>query len=359
MQHNEESIVRLLQEHCAHRAGLQLRDMVKLIYQNEHGCGHLISDPGESLERLRGEYNSLRESSDELFEEIGNGLCRLNLGAMGDGDVSLETVNGFAVYTARTVVGSREGLLLKLRILGACCKDGLLPFDHREAEAFLEDYISSGCPAVGHSQQYREVYSPAYRVVRREFMTYYPLFCRIDALMKEKSRTTVAIDGVCGSGKSTLGELVREVYGCNLFHMDDFFLPLPRKTPERLAETGGNVDYERFRSEVLQGLATGRRFSYRVYDCASRTMAESVRVTPARLNLVEGVYSLHPTLRDFYDLRVFLRISREEQHRRILARSGPRLLERFIGEWIPLEDRYFEEMEVQKRCELVFENDRC
>ena len=43
----------------------------------------------------------------------------------------------------------------------------------------------------------------------------------------------------------------------------------------------------------------------------------------ARLNIVEGSYSLHPALEPYYDLSVFLEISPESQRRRVLERNGP------------------------------------
>ena len=61
----------------------------------------------------------------------------------------------------------------------------------------------------------------------------------------------VAIDGMSASGKSTLGNLLKEKYQCNLFHMDDFFLRPEQRTKERLSEAGGNVDYKRFQEEIL------------------------------------------------------------------------------------------------------------
>ena len=59
------------------------------------------------------------------------------------------------------------------------------------------------------------------------------------------------------------------------------------------------------------------------------------------MEIVEGVYSLHPDLRDAYDLRVFLALDPKTQVERIRARSGEAMLQRFIAEWIPLEKRLF------------------
>lgn len=48
--------------------------------------------------------------------------------------------------------------------------------------------------------------------------------------------------------------------------MDDFYLQPHQRTTKRLREPGGNVDYERFETEVLQPMLTGEAFSYRPYD---------------------------------------------------------------------------------------------
>ena len=88
------------------------------------------------------------------------------------------------------------------------------------------------------------------------FRDYFPLFARIDALMRTGETIKVAIDGMSCSGKSSLAALLEKIYDCNVFHMDDFFLPREMKTPQRLAEPGGNVHYERFAEEVLTKLGT-------------------------------------------------------------------------------------------------------
>ena len=93
---------------------------------------------------------------------------------------------------------------------------------------------------------------------------------QIDELFAEKDIVIVAIDGKCTSGKTTLASKLAEIYDCNVFHMDDFFLRPEQRTPERFAEIGGNVDYERFREEVLLPLKSGKAFSYRPFDCCIR-----------------------------------------------------------------------------------------
>lgn len=174
----------------------------------------------------------------------------------------------------------------------------------------------------------------------------------IDALLARKDRVIVAIDGNCAAGKTTLAGILAREYDCNLIHMDDFFLRPEQRTAERYAESGGNVDYERFREEVLLPLGKGLPFSFRPFDCRTLTLGEGVQVSPGRLTLIEGSYSQHPYFGDAYDLRIFLSVTPELQRTRILERPAF-LHKRFFEEWIPMENRYFEEFEIRQKCDLV------
>lgn len=170
------------------------------------------------------------------------------------------------------------------------------------------------------------------------------MFAEIDSVrsarVKQEEPVVVAIDGACASGKTTLGSLLSNVYDANVFHMDDFFLQPHQRTPERLAETGGNVDYERFMLEVLEPLKAGQDFSYQQYDCGSQCLVPGIHVSVKPLNIVEGVYSRHPYFKNPYDLTYCLTVDPEEQHRRILDRNGKEMLKRFIEDWIPKENQY-------------------
>ena len=177
---------------------------------------------------------------------------------------------------------------------------------------------------------------------------------RIDRLLTEKETVIVSVDGSCASGKTTLAAALIRQYDCNLFHMDDFFLRPEQRTPERFAEPGGNVDYERFHDEVLLPLSRGEAFSYRPFDCQTFTLAEPVSVTPKKLTVIEGSYSLHPHFGDYADLKVFLQISPELRRERILARPAF-LHERFFHEWIPMEQLYFDTFAVASRCDLILD----
>ncbi len=337
----------------AHPAS-QPADAVKLCYQSAFAGGHMIADAQTSLAFLKEELLALPDRDEPLFEPIGGGYARLNLAAARRRGLLPETVNALFVRAANRCRGTMRDFAERLSALRALCLAGGCPFTPQALETYLTDYKLRGSPAVHHSDVYREAYAPAYRVVLESDLRALPALTRIDARLSCGQDAVVALDGRCGSGKTTLAALLAELYGAPAAHMDDFFLPPERKTPERLRQPGGNVDRERFAREVLPGLLNGEPFAYRPYDCHAGALArDAVRVPAARVRVVEGVYCLHPEIARAYHVKLFLTVSPETQRSRILARSGPEMLARFEREWIPLEERYFEAFSIESACDAV------
>lgn len=181
----------------------------------------------------------------------------------------------------------------------------------------------------------------------------FPHICsRIRQLLEQQDSVLVAIDGNSTAGKTTLAGMLAEAFPCNVFHMDEFFLQQHQRTPERLAEAGGNVDYERFQQEVLLPLTQGKAVSYRPFDCQSRSLQPPVTVPRQKLTIVEGTYSCHPFFGKAYDLTIFLSAAPELQRKRVLLR--PEFKHRMFFEvWIPMEQQYFDTFAIQDRCDIV------
>lgn len=167
----------------------------------------------------------------------------------------------------------------------------------------------------------------------------------------------IAIDGRCGAGKSTIAARLAEELNATLFHMDDYFLRPEQRTPERFSTPGENVDHERFLKEILIPLKEGRTITYSPYSCTTQTLLDPITVTPADIVIVEGSYALHPTLRAYYDLRVFLTLFPREQEARIRARNGDAIWPMFKNRWIPMEEAYHIYCEVEKYSDLILWTD--
>lgn len=184
---------------------------------------------------------------------------------------------------------------------------------------------------------------------------YDQVFNKIDKLITEEKTSIIAIDGMCGSGKSYLADLLASRYECNVFHMDDYFLPLDMRTDIRLTEPGGNVHYERFKEEVLDYLSEHKDVIYKPYICGLWKYDEPRRVEFKKLNIIEGSYSMHPYLNKSYNLSIFLEIDEEEQHNRISQRKEKNDLQQFINKWIPMESKYFDYYKIQSLCDIILD----
>ncbi len=164
----------------------------------------------------------------------------------------------------------------------------------------------------------------------------------------------IAIDGRCASGKSTLADIISGKTDCNIIHTDDFFLRPEQRTEERFSEAGGNVDYERFFSEVIVPLTQKGECEYRPFDCRTMTLADPIKTGRKSITIIEGTYSCHPYLGRYYDLCVFLKTSEKEQAKRLKKRNAA-LYERFEREWIPMEEKYFNSFGVEEKCDILIE----
>jgi Uridine kinase len=187
------------------------------------------------------------------------------------------------------------------------------------------------------------------------YINYHPVIEAVKKIVDENKPIIIAIDGRCGSGKSSLTVLLAEMFNCNIFHLDDFFLPFEMKTEERLTQPGGNVHYERFKAEVLESLQKHEAVTYRPYRCSIGALGEPVHVEFKNLTIVEGAYSLHPALKEVYGYKIFLTIDPEIQRERILRRNGEKALRAFLDKWIPMEEYYFSELNIQAQCDLIFD----
>jgi len=169
----------------------------------------------------------------------------------------------------------------------------------------------------------------------------------------KRERIVIAIDGRCASGKTTLGYYLQELFDANLFHMDDFFLQMHQRTEKRLAEIGGNVDYERFQTEVLMPLFAGEDILYRRFDCKRMTIAKGEWRKNRRITIIEGSYCGNPYFGDIYDLKIFTDIDEASQIENIRNRNGEEKLSVFKERWIPKEEAYFDKFLTKENSDIV------
>lgn len=183
--------------------------------------------------------------------------------------------------------------------------------------------------------------------------TYEALWQDICRYFSEDPSGILVLDGCCASGKTTLAQKIAEKFCGSIIHMDDFFLQQEQRTPQRLQEIGGNFDYERFSNEILPHLRQPYDFSYTPYDCHTKTLRSPIPIRSQHPIIIEGAYALHPRLSYPKHLSVCLQIEDTLQKKRLKQRS-PQLLERFLHEWIPKENAYFQMFHIFEKADITF-----
>ncbi len=324
---------------------MQPCDAVKLAYQNEFGSAHLCRSHDVEKSLLE-EYNRAK-SADDAFVDIGNGLTRLSV-------AFVESVSAAArvLYASASLVhGETSRFREKLATLLRAAENGVFSFSAEELSEYIKEYEKDGFLPVSHSEEYRRAYAPSYRVIDKRYKRLMPLIYQIDKKMREFGRVTVAIDGRAASGKTTAAELIARLYDGEVVHMDDFFLPPELRSENRYAEIGGNVHYERFKTEVAEPLAKKEHISYGKFSCHEGKITEHRKLRADGLVIVEGAYSMHPYFGDIYDIKAFSTVDESEQLKRIEMRDGALALRRFKEMWIPLEERYIAEGLCETRLE--------
>lgn len=173
----------------------------------------------------------------------------------------------------------------------------------------------------------------------------------LDKINKENI-SVISIDGRCAAGKTTLANNISSKCDSNIIHMDDFFLKPNQRLDSIYKDNNINVEYKRFIDEILIPLGNKETFSYRSWDCKKEEYKDSILVNPNKLTIVEGSYSCHPLLGEYYDLSVFLDIDNDKQIDRLRARGSD--VEMFKNKWIPLEEEYFNKLNIASKCHLYY-----
>lgn len=348
-------IEEIIEYHLQKYPQMQIQDVFKLLYQNEFGGEHLIEEENFK-EYLVEEISQVKKTEceeDEILETIGNKIYRVYLYAVKD-RLSVETLVQLCNISAQKQKGNEKSLLKNLRKFESMTRTCSLPFESEQVKQEIEDYQKRNFPSLHHSKEYRKNYHPHYRLISQEIAFYLPVFMSIEEKMRKQENTIVGIDGMAASGKTSLAKLLQRVYDCEIIHADDFFLQPYQRTEERFAEVGGNIDYERI-SEVLSTVKEGKQAFYRPYNCGTQKLEKEKNIEPQKLILVEGSYCLHRTMIDNYDCKIYLYCDEKIQEKRILERNGKDMLQRFVKEWIPMENTYAALEKIREKSDIALD----
>ena len=311
---------------------LQNQDKIKLIYQASLGPAHLVSDLSEKkvYKYIIKESKSKSTLNSPYYEWISENYLRVNI---------LKEKN--IKYLAKSFYNSASSTKYDIDIL----KENL--------KAYLneDEYFNYDFKPIHHSSIYNEEYMPHYRLIHKQYLS---LLMRIyqlyDYINMQKKHTIIALEGKCGSGKTTLAH---QCDNATILHADDFFLPRSLKSKERLAEIGGNINYELIK-ETLENIKKTwenkeDKITIKAYDC-SKDIYYDKDIKLKDKVLIEGVYSYHPYFNSLIDKCAYLFVDQSTQIERIMLRDNG---DRFLNEWMPLENKYFEKYKFLDNADII------
>jgi uridine kinase len=146
----------------------------------------------------------------------------------------------------------------------------------------------------------------------------------------------VAIDGYGASGKSTIASVLAGMTRAAVLPMDGFFRRPDQ--PDGDPDLADYYDVSRVRLEGLERLRAGEPAVFRAWDWETGAPGGVERVEPARVVLLDGVFSSSSQLADLVDLSVFVAAPEEVRLERLHVRIPP---EDWDERWLEAERRYF------------------
>jgi hypothetical protein len=159
----------LLEQHLGWYPRMELRDVYKLIYQAVLGSEHLISSSEEFSRYLQLEYERLQpDSSQQLFEPLrpDGSLFRLNLRPYKSRQLGFAQLISPLLQTSQFATGTRAELQATWNTFVDLCRQYYVEnYSETATRKFTRQLTTQDFPAMHHSEVYRRLYQPAYRLI--------------------------------------------------------------------------------------------------------------------------------------------------------------------------------------------------
>ncbi len=188
----------LIEEHLRRYPALELADLYKLLHQATEGSEHAVEDRVSAAAWLDREIRTLGpgpEAPEPLIETLGRGgrYVRVHLrpflaaggdparlleafvatagnsaardGALAPAPVGADRPHADSTFSDTDSDSLHVDLRIALSALEQTAAVDRLPWPKEEVAAFISDRMAEGFPAMHHSETYRQIYRPAYRVV--------------------------------------------------------------------------------------------------------------------------------------------------------------------------------------------------
>ena len=170
---NKEELIQnaILEEMHLHPEA-RLVDIYKFFFQGAFGPGHIIRDKQSALNYLQNELQSMTDFDSVLWQPVGYNkqYYRISLGLVKEGTLSEEELfNAFVQSADSSALPSIEEWIKEWNfVLNIIEAMNLKITDYEDDKSILDEMLKEGKNLVRHSDIYRKLYHPHYRVVNNK-----------------------------------------------------------------------------------------------------------------------------------------------------------------------------------------------
>lgn len=166
-----EPLNQIIINHYIKYPKMELTDYFKLIYQHVNGGNHLLKDFELAKKYLLDEYQSIdKNGNQELFEDIGNNLIRINLARFKYEQLNVNQLFDAFVESSNDYHKDIDQMENAFKVLSGLIKEERIPFNISEFETSLTWYRKNDYPIISHSEKYKELYNPHYRIINTRYI---------------------------------------------------------------------------------------------------------------------------------------------------------------------------------------------
>jgi len=137
------------------------------------------------------------------------------------------------------------------------------------------------------------------------------------------SSIIIGIDGVAGSGKTTLSlNLQRDLGNSQIIHMDDLYEgwsdPLSAALSERVVK------------QILEPITSNESATYDRFNWSKQLFDEQIKIVPSKYVILEGVGAGQKCFRNYLTNLIWVSCDPKTGFERVLARDGQHLRNQMI-----------------------------
>ena len=165
----------ILHEECLHPQAA-LRDFYKLCFQSAFGPGHIISSADQARSYILTELSQSEEYDPVLFQPLqGLGqFCRVNLRLVTDNLIEVKDLTEILLLSSKqTSIWSKEEWFCLWKEIERWLIENFPTLNNDNEKKLIAKVINTDSRIMSHSDSYRKLYNPHYRVVLTEVINRY------------------------------------------------------------------------------------------------------------------------------------------------------------------------------------------